>query len=509
VVTVLPPAFTGHAAGAGNHQVAVTSLALHVGAAVLWAGGLVALLLLRRTSALPAVAARYSRMALGCFIVVAVSGVANAWVRVGTWSALFGSAYGGLILGKVAALLVLGGIGAAHRTRTLVALDAGRRLAFVRLAAGELVVFAATFGLAVALSRAPTPLGATGGPVDPIVNTLGFPMPRPITATRLLGDPLPDMFFLTVVAVAGWAYLAGVRRMRRAGHAWSPARTASFVAGLVILGAATNLGISRYAYVLFSAHMAQHMVLAMLVPVLLVGGAPVTLALRTLRKSPDPAMRGPREWLLIALHSRPMRLLTHPLVALAIYVTSLYGLYFTDLLGTFMTYHLGHLLMLTHFVLSGYLMFWVLIGVDPGRRRIAPHVAILLLFASMVFHAFLGVALLQYTSVISESWYAAVHPAWAGDLLADQHVGAGIAWAFGEIPSAVVFAILVMRWMRSDAREQARLDRAAARADASGEEDELARYNAFLAQAGAQARRDETAARGETVDRDSTSGAVQ
>jgi cytochrome c oxidase assembly factor CtaG/putative copper export protein len=487
VLGVLPPALTGHAAGAGNHQIAVSSLALHVGAATLWTGGLLALLTLRRSATLPDAAARYSRLALGCFIVVAVSGITNAWVRLGSWSQLWHSTYGTLVFGKVAALLVLGAIGALHRFGTLAALRAGRRFAFVRLAAGELIVFAATFGLAVALSRSPEPAGS-GADADPIVDVLGFNMPAPITAARLFGDPLPDMFFLAVTVVGLYAYLAGVWRMRKAGHAWPVSRTVSWVAGLLIMAAVTNLGISRYAYVLFSVHMAQHMVLAMLVPILLVGGAPATLALRALRRPADPNVRGARDWLLIVLHSRATRFFTNPLVALAIYTVGLYGLYFTNLLTTLMTYHLGHLAMLAHFIVSGYLMFWVLIGIDPGRPRLQPHIAILIHFASMVFHAFLGVILLQSTTVIAPGWYSSVHPPWAKSLLDDQHLGAGIAWAFGEIPAAVVFLILIMRWMKSDAREQARLDRAAVRAEANNEEDDLARYNAFLAAAAAEAR---------------------
>jgi putative copper resistance protein D len=312
----------------------------------------------------------------------------------------------------------------------------------------------------------------------------------------LLGQPLPDMFFLTVVVLGIGGYLLGVRRMRLAGHPWSLGRTASWVAGMLLLGAITNLGVARYSYVLFSVHMAQHMVLSMLVPILLVGGAPITLALRTVRRSADPNTRGPREWLLIALHSRLLNLLTHPLIALGLYIGSLYGLYFSPALGFLMRYHLGHLFMLVHFVGTGYLLFWVLIGVDPGRRRLPPHVLVLMHFASMAFHAFFGVILLQSTTVIAPDWFDSVHPSWSSSLLADQHVGAGIAWAFGEIPAAVVFVILVMQWIRSDEREQARLDRAAARADVSGEEDDLARYNAFLAKAAAQARGESDPRRG-------------
>jgi putative copper resistance protein D len=478
---LLPPAFTGHAAGAGNHQIAVSSLAVHVVAASLWVGGLAGLLLVRRHRRFADTAARYSRLALACFVATAFSGVVNAAVRLGDWNALWTTRYGALVLLKVLALLVVGVIGAAHRGRTLPALRAGRPWAFLRLAAGELVVLGAAVGLAVALSRSPTPESEAGP--DPLVELLGFDQPGPITAARLLGGPLPDLFLLTAVVVGIGAYLAGVRRMRGAGHPWPVGRTASWVGGLLLFGAITGLGVARYAYVLFSVHMVQHMVLTMVVPILLVGGAPVTLALRTLRRPADPQVRGAREWLLVVLHSRYLRFLSHPLVALAIYVLSLYGLYMGGLLGTVMRYHLGHLAMLVHFVLAGYLLFWVLIGTDPGRRRVHPALLTVVHFLAMAAHAFFGFVLLQQTYVIAADWYTAVHPAWASSLLADQRLGAGLAWGLGEAPAVVVMLILVRQWIRSDEREQARLDRAADRADASGEDDELARYNAFLAAA--------------------------
>ncbi|XVU22638.1 cytochrome c oxidase assembly protein [Actinoplanes sp. CA-054009] len=484
-IALLPPAFTGHAASAGNHQIAVTSLALHVLAASLWVGGLAGLLLIRRVRRFAETAARYSRLALGCFVATAVSGVANAAVRLGDVSALWTSRYGVLVLLKVLALAIVGLIGAAHRSRTLPALTAGRPGSFLRLAAGELVVLGAAAGLAVALSRTPTPV-VTEEP-DPMVDLLGFPMPAPATALRMLGDPLPDMFFLAVAAAGIGFYVAGVLRLRRAGHAWPMSRTASWIGGMLLLAAITGLGVARYAYVLFSVHMVQHMVLSMVVPILLVGGAPVTLALRALRRPADPQVRGAREWLLTVLHSRFARLLSHPVVALAIYVASLYGLYFGGLLGTLMRYHLGHLAMLTHFVLAGCLLFWVLIGIDPGRRRVHPALLTLVHFLAMVAHAFFGFVLLQATTVIGLDWYSAVHPSWASSLMADQRLGAGLAWAFGELPAAAIMLLLVRQWIRADEREQARLDRAADRAEATGEEDDLARYNAFLAATGTSA----------------------
>ncbi|MFG1608072.1 cytochrome c oxidase assembly protein [Actinoplanes sp. NPDC049265] len=463
---VLPPAFTGHAASAGDHQLAVTSLALHVLSASLWVGGLGGLLAVRGHRRFADTAARYSRLALACFVVAGFSGVVNAAVRLGSWPALVTSRYGVLVILKVFALLIVGVIGAAHRGRTLPAVRGGAPHAFLRLAAGELVVLGATVGLAVALSRTPTPKDDPLTRPDPLVELLGFTPPGPPSAATMLGSPLPDLFFLTA-AVAGIAfYLVGVRRLRRAGHHWPLGRTASWTGGLALLAAITCLGVAKYAHMLFSVHMVQHMVLSMAVPVLLVGGAPVTLALRALRRPADPQVRGAREWLLIVVHSRVLRFFSHPLVALGIYVVSLYGLYFGGLLGTLMRYHLGHLAMLVHFVLSGYLLFWVLIGVDPGRRRLPSPLLLGVQFLAMAAHAFFGFVLLQSTTVIGADWYPAVHPAWASDLLIDQHLGAGLAWAFGEIPGAIVVLLLIRQWIRADEREQARFDRAADRLEA-------------------------------------------
>ncbi len=497
LAAVLPPAFTGHAAGAGNHQLAVTSLAIHVLAAAMWAGGLLAVLLVRPRRLVPAVAARFSRIALACWAAVVFSGVISAGIRLGDWQQLWQSHYGLLILGKVVALIALGGFGLAHRRWSLRRLRDGAPLAFTQLAAAELLLLAATFGLAVALSRSPTPVPTNPVEFDPFIDLVGFPMPPPITAARVLGQPLPDLFFLTI-AVAGIAlYVAGVERLRRAGHHWHWTRTVSWIVGMVILAAATNLGFARYAYLLFSVHMAQHMIMSMVVPILLVVGAPATLALRTFRPSTDRAVRGPREWLLLILHSRTMRTLSNPLVALGIYVASLYGLYFSNLLPVLMRSHLGHLAMSTHFVAAGYLLFSVLIGVDPGRRRVPPPLLILILFTAMALHAFFGVALMQSGEVVAAQWYTIVHPLWAASLTADQTLGASIAWSFGEIPAAIVMIILVMQWIKADEREQRRIDRAADRAEADGTEDDLSRYNEFLRRANAEAESSAGPPRGE------------
>jgi cytochrome c oxidase assembly factor CtaG len=248
--------------------------------------------------------------------------------------------------------------------------------------------------------------------------------------------------------------------------------------------------------VLFSVHMIQHMALNMVVPILGVLGAPITLALRTLPTTSSRGGTPPRQALLGLLHSWPVRLVTHPLVASALFVFSLYGLYFSGLFEASMRNHWGHLAMQAHFLASGGLFFWVLVGIDPTPRRL-PHAARLpLLFVVMVFHAFFGVVLLSGTSIIGESYFAALHRSWGRSLLEDQQFGGGIAWSLGEPVTLLVILIVVLQWLRADEREARRFDRAADRAEnraaaraaapPSAEppedpvDDELAAYNARL-----------------------------
>lgn len=159
VVALLPPLVTGHAAHQEEHTTAVVGLAVHVGTASLWAGGLVALALhLRRSPVALAVALpRYSRMALACFLAVGLSGAVTGWTAFADTSQLWATAYGQLLLGKIGALTVLGAMGHLHRRRTLDAVAAGRPRAFLALAVAELVLMAGAAGLAVGLSHTPPP----------------------------------------------------------------------------------------------------------------------------------------------------------------------------------------------------------------------------------------------------------------------------------------------------------------------------------------------------------------
>jgi len=474
----LPVPVTGHSSAGGQHDLATNSLLFHLVAVSLWVGGLVALLVFgRRVTTGPELrlaATRFSATALVCWIVMAASGVLNAWVRLPV-SDLFTTSYGLLVVAKIAALVVLGGFGYLQRKKGVQAItDGGTSGALVRLAAVEIVVMFLTIGIAAALSRTPPP--GVGEVPDAVALQLGYTLDGAPTLLRLLTAWRFDIIFGTLAIALAVLYLLGVRRLKARGDAWPVGRTIAWLLGCLTIVIATSSGFGRYAPGMFSIHMETHMMLSMLAPVFLVLGGAVTLALRALPVAGKDGPPGPREWLLAIVRSPVSRFLTHPVVALVLFVGSFYVLYFSGLFDVALDKHWAHLLMNAHFLLVGYIFYWPVIGIDPAPRRL-PHLARLgMVFASLPFHAFFGVILMSMTTVIGERFYQGLGLSWANDLLGDQQLGGGIAWAAGELPLVIVLIALLIQWARADEREAKRQDR---KADTEGDTEREA-YNAML-----------------------------
>jgi putative copper resistance protein D len=283
---------------------------------------------------------------------------------------------------------------------------------------------------------------------------------------------------VTLVAL----YIKGVVVLTKRGDKWPVGRTISFALGISVIDYATSGGLGVYAQFSFSYHMLAHMLLAMLAPIGLVLGAPMTLALRTLPQGRTPSERGVRGSLLAALHSKIGTLATNPVVALLIFDGSLFILYFTDLFSGMMQSHLGHLVMNLHFIAAGFLFFLVVIGIDPNPRKIPHLVKIVVLFAAMSIHAFFSVALMSTTTLIDKGYFGSLQTPWVGDLLADQKLGGSIGWAMGEIPILIALVATFINWRREDSREAKRIDRNSSRQAAMGQPDDLANYNQYLQQ---------------------------
>ena len=490
-----PIATQGHAAGAANHELGMTGIYMHILFAALWVGGLGLLVLTARQlgDQLPAVVARYSQLALWAFLGVGVSGVANAWIRMGGLGD-FGSRYGILLLVKITAFLTLGLIGYAHRQRTIPALETspapGRSWAFWRLAGVEIVVMTAVMGVAVALadSRPPIPQEPQEG-ISAAEELSQRPIPSAPSLSAWFTEWVPELLFASVSVVLAVMYLRWMLRLRRRGDVWPLSRTISWLIGVLGFAYVTCGGPAVYGRLMFSAHMLAHMSLVMLLPIFFVLGAPATLALRALPKRHDGS-RGPREWLLTLVHSKAAAFFSHPVIAAVNFAGSMVVFYFTPLFLLAMTTHIGHIGMVVHFTLAGYMFVNVLVGVDPGPKRPAYPLRLVLLFATMAFHAFFGITIISMHSLLAADYFGALGLPWGVDALADQESGGEITWGIGEVPTVTLVVAVAVGWIRSDRRTQRRVDR---RAERDGDA-ELRAYNAMLERMAAED--------GETPDRE-------
>ncbi|WP_306185509.1 MULTISPECIES: cytochrome c oxidase assembly protein [unclassified Streptomyces] len=284
-----------------------------------------------------------------------------------------------------------------------------------------------------------------------------------------------DPFFLVACLLGLGLYGWGVVRLRRRGDSWPVGRTVAYVVGVLTVGLTMCTGLNDYGMVMFSVHMVQHMIISMLSPILILLGAPLTLALRALPVA-GRGRKGPRELLLALLHSRYVRIVTHPAFTIPMFIASLYALYFTPLFDFLMGSKAGHVAMMVHFLAVGLAFFWPIMGIDPGTNRPGYLMRMLELFAGMPFHAFFGIALMMGSTPMVDTF--SHPPASLGiDALSDQTSAGGIAWAFSEVPSVLVLLALLFQWYRSEQRQAKRKDRAA---DRDGDK-ELEAYNAYLA----------------------------
>jgi putative copper resistance protein D len=274
----------------------------------------------------------------------------------------------------------------------------------------------------------------------------------PFSVTALFSEVRLDSWLGVVLLLAGGLYLYGVHRLRARGDKWPVSRTLAFVGlGLGTIAVMTLSGLGAYDTTLLSVHMVQHMGLSMVAPIFLALGAPVTLALRALDKRR-------RKVLVRILHSRVAKVLANPLFSFGIFVLNPFALYFSGLYELSMRNAGVHELVHAHFLATGCLFFWPLLGRDPLPGR-WPHPArALLMILSVPFHTVLGLTIMQSTTLLGGDWYPQMNLSWV-DPEADQVTAGGILWAGGELVSVVMLAVLVAQWVKHARLEAARIDR--------------------------------------------------
>ncbi|MEU6715727.1 cytochrome c oxidase assembly protein [Nonomuraea sp. NPDC046802] len=416
---ILPPAYVGHAASSGAHDVAVSAMVSHLLGVSAWVGGLAAVLVhFRRSERLATVLPRFSTIALCCFAAVALSGLVGAWVRLSTPADLWQTSYGLLLLAKTATLGLLAWFGQNHRRRTVLGTaERSVRHTFVRLAAGEVTVMAVAMGLAVGLSTTPPPVSGHESAAPP----------PSFTPIALITEFRLDPTVLLLLALPAIGYLIGVRRL----SSWPAGRTLSWYAGLALIALVLFGGGAGYAGTVPYVHAVQHVVLSVIAPVLLCLGAPITLAAQATTAASQYGHLGSR---MLAWR------ITHPAVLLVAGALPGILLYGTAWLPWSLSDWAARLATQALFVCSGLLVFWVVAGVDPLPRAFPATARAWLLAAVAVGQLGLGAALM-----LGPQLAPGRPPSPGVDLLADQRLAGAVFLLLPLLPLAVLAVRLTGR----------------------------------------------------------------
>ena len=442
VAALLPVLFTGHAATTTDHDLATSSLVVHVVAAALWVGGLLAMLVCARADSyvLAAALPRFSTLALACFVLVGFSGALSAFVRLGPSAQTWVSPYGALLLAKASALVVIGWLGWEHRHRTVPAVLVGRPRAFLRLAGGEVVLMAGAIGLAVALGRTPTPTVAGADSVPPHGSghaTLSWEV-LPLSAARVLTEWRLDAIVITAVGLAVVAYLSAVGRLARRGQNWPVRRTYFAMAAFATAAFALCGGLASYSTALFSMQVTQLLVMATVVPLLLTLGMPMTLALQVRADTDAIASPNPRHlaW------GHTAKVLGNPVNGLLLLVAVIVGLYATPLFEMSLRHFTVHLLANGLALGGGLAFFWPVLGVDVLSERRVLKDRLIVMAAFLFFLAAFGAVLVGSDGLYGARWFTELGWSWADPAL-DQMRGGAVVWAFalGLTPSTLLILL--------------------------------------------------------------------
>lgn len=479
-----PLALVGHAAGSDDHDAAVNSLAFHLLGAAVWVGGLIAILLMwsRLGKGAPDVVARFSTVATWCIAMVGLSGALNAWIRLGGFGGI-ASKYGVVVLAKIGALVALGVFGWFQRQKVIARLRADRsskpgRAAFARLAGVEVLVMGVAVGLGAALARSRPPVSGESplNTTDRAFSLTDYPTPSPLDTGSWFAAWRVEWLFTAVAVIALGVYLHWVWRLHRRGDKWPITRTVWWICGWAAFTYFADGAPAIYGHVQFSMHMLMHMGVSMFVPICLVRGGIVTLAMRALPKRHDGTL-GPRELILAIVHSRVFAFFANPIIAAVLSFGTLIVFYYSPWFYLSLTTHTGHVLMVAHFMITGYIYAYSLVGIDPGPKRWAPPIRMLILLVAIAFHAFFGVAMMTGTTLLAPDLFTVLDLSWVPDPLVDQQRAGTVAWGAGEFPTLMLAMLIAMEWYRADRAEGQREDRQAERdGDA-----ELNAYNDYLA----------------------------
>lgn len=256
-----------------------------------------------------------------------------------------------------------------------------------------------------------------------------------------------EPWIIIPLLLAGGIYLRGWLELhRRIPGRFALWRLIAFQAGLLTLFLALASPLHPLAEVLLQFHMIQHLLLMMVVPPLLLHGAPIL-----------PLLRGlPRPVLLHGLGpifaSRAFRalgsFLTHPIVCLVAFTVSNVAWHVPSLYELALRSEFWHEVQHLCFLGTGLLFWWPVVQPWPSRLRwpewtIIPY----LLFADIQNTALS--AFLIFSERVLYPTYAAVPRLWGISVMEDQAAAGAIMWVPGSMLFLIPVAVLVVRLLDS------------------------------------------------------------
>jgi putative copper resistance protein D len=272
-------------------------------------------------------------------------------------------------------------------------------------------------------------------------------------------DPLPVLG----AVVAGWAYWAGVRIVRRQ-HSRTPVpgwRVWCWFLGLAVGLVAVLSPIGTYDTTFFSVHMVQHLLLTVVCAPLLALGAPITLLLRV----SSPVVR--KRVLLRILHSWPVRVVAHPIVAWVVFAGVMYVSHFSPLFDAALEDEGLHVFEHGLYLAAALLFWWPVVGADPSPWRLPHPMRVAYVFLGMPWSSFLGLAIFSAPAVLYRH-YETVARAWGPAPIVDQQLAGGMMWVLGDGAFLVAMLLAVWVWLRAEEREGHRVDAKLEREAAAG-----------------------------------------
>jgi putative membrane protein len=243
---------------------------------------------------------------------------------------------------------------------------------------------------------------------------------------------------LVGTGLLGALYVYGIGPWRRArGLPPAPAwKVACFFGSLLLLLGALNGPVHDLSdYYLFSVHMAQHLVLTLMFPPLLLLGLPGWLVEPLVRPS---AIR------------RVARVLTHPVVAAGIFTATIAVWHLSPYYDLMMRDHNVHIATHLMFMATATLMWWPVMSPVPEMLpRLGYGLGMLYLFLVGIPMQIVA-ALITLSGSVLYPWYTAAPRMWGLSPLDDQQLGGLLMWVPGNLYMFLVIGVLFLVWAREN-----------------------------------------------------------